>query len=69
MAFGRIWRHGKYSYGTCHLLTIWDSFKNDPKSRSVNIFQRLDFDPNRIKDFLSAKTPPRKGAAVEDKQE
>ena len=35
------------------LPTILGIFKNDPKSRSVNIFfQRLDFAPNSIKDLI-----------------
>ena len=39
------------------LPTILGFFKNDPKSRSVNIFlQRLDFDPNRITDLFD---PPK----------
>ena len=35
------------------LPTIWGIFKNNPKSRSVNIcVQRLDFAPNCIKDYI-----------------
>ena len=48
------------------LPTILGIFKNDPKSRSVNIFQQLNFDPNSIKNIYQPKLRPdyRKGSML-----
>ena len=48
MAFGRIWAHGKYSYGACRWFAYNSgNFQKWPKiEKCQHFFQRLDFDPN-----------------------
>ena len=54
ISFGRIWAHGKYSYGICrrfaNILGNFQKITNIEKCQ--HFFQRLDFAPNNIKDFF-----------------
>ena len=53
MAFGRIWMHGNTPTGHADdLPTILGVFKNDPKSRSVNIFLAAGFCPKLYKTII-----------------
>ena len=64
MAFGRIWVHGKYSYGTCPWFAYnFGNFQKLPEiEKCQHFFQQLNFDPNRILlFFLPAKAPPSYG--------